>query len=268
MSVGGDGNRPVWALGDYDRFARATVWPLGSVLVQHCAIRPGQRVLDVAAGTGNVAIRAAMTGASVVASDLTAEHFESGRRGAAAAGVQVDWVEADAEALPFEDGEFDVVTSCLGVMFAPHHQRAADELVRVCRRGGTIGLINFTPEGAGGEFFDLLARYGPPAAASSPLLWGQEAHVQALFQGRLTDLQVTRQFSVERARSPAEYVRFFSEAFGPIVAIRAGLEDRPAERAAFDRAFLEAVVRWNGGRASGPVAIGYECLMVVATTRR
>src|SRR5690606_2450118 len=125
--------RSMWAMGDYDRFARATVWELGSLLADACDITRGQRVLDVAAGTGNVAIRAALKGASVVASDLTPEHFVAGRRGAAGAGVTLEWIEGDAEALPFDDSSFDVVTSCLGAMFAPDHQRVADELVRVCR---------------------------------------------------------------------------------------------------------------------------------------
>lgn len=267
---GGTREQTMWALGDYDRFARATVWPLGPILVRSCAIGPGQRVLDVAAGTGNVAIRAAMAGASVVAADLTPEHFDAGRRGAAAEGVQVEWVEANAEALPFEDHDFDVVTSCFGAMFAPHHQAVADELVRVCRPGGTIGLIGFTPEGIGGEFFALLGRHvpAPPADSDSPLLWGQEDHVRRLFASRVTGLQTTRDAYVERAASPAEYCRLFTEAFGPIVAIRAGLASQPEARAAFDRALLEAVVRWNHGRAEGPVELAYEYLMVIATTRQ
>ena len=155
-------HRAMWAMGDYDRFARATVWELGPRLVDVCSIKPGDRVLDVAAGTGNVAIRAAMKGASVVACDLTPEHFAQGRRGAAAAGVNIEWLEGDAEALPFDDSAFDVVTSCFGAMFAPDHRAVADELVRVCRPGGTIGLVSFTPEGTGGEFFALLAPYAPP----------------------------------------------------------------------------------------------------------
>ena len=126
-----------------------------------CGIAAGQRVLDVAAGTGNVAIRAAEAGAQVVASDLTPENFEAGRREARARGVELEWVEADAEALPFGDGEFDVVTSSFGAMFAPDHQAVADELLRVCRPGGTIGMLNFTPEGLGGEFFELFGATRP-----------------------------------------------------------------------------------------------------------
>ena len=157
--------RTMWALGDYHRFATATVWGLGPVLVDACGVSAGQRVLDVAAGTGNVAIRAAQAGASVVASDVTPENFDAGRRAAREAGVDLEWVEGNAEALPFGDGEFDVVTSCFGAMFAPDHQATASELLRVCRPGGVIGMINFTPEGAGGDFFRVLGSYAPPAAA-------------------------------------------------------------------------------------------------------
>jgi ubiquinone/menaquinone biosynthesis C-methylase UbiE len=131
-------------------------------------------VLDVATGTGNVAIRAAEAGAHVVASDLTPENFDAGRREAAAVGVELEWVEADAEALPFADGAFDLVTSSAGAIFAPNHQAVADELLRVCRHGGTIGMINFTPEGLAGEFFGIFGRYAPPPppGALPPVLWG------------------------------------------------------------------------------------------------
>jgi ubiquinone/menaquinone biosynthesis C-methylase UbiE len=259
-------HRAMWAMGDYDRFARATVWKLGPVLVEACGITRGQRVLDVAAGTGNVAIQAALTGASVVASDLTPEHFAAGRRGAAEAGVEVEWIEGDVEALPFDDATFDVVTSCFGAMFAPNHQSAADQLMRVCRPGGTIGLIAFTPEGIGGDFFAQLAPYlaPPPAESSSPLLWGDEAHVRNLLGTRVSSLTMTRQTYVESAPSPEEYCRLFMETFGPLVAIRASLADSPDRREELDRAFSSAIVRWNGGRGDGPVEIAYEYLLVVA----
>lgn len=259
-------HRAMWAMGDYDRFARATVWELGPVLVDACGVTAGQRVLDVAAGTGNVAIRAALTGASVVASDLTPEHFVAGRRAATEAGVNLEWIEGDAEALPFDDATFDVVTSCFGAMFAPHHQCVADELVRVCRPGGTIGLIAFTPEGIGGEFFALLAPYvpPPPPGASPPVLWGDEAHVRRLFGNRLSSLTMTRQMYVERAPSPEDYSRVFNDTFPPLVAIRANLEAAPERRTEFDRVFSEAIVRWNGGRDVGPVEITYQYLLVLA----
>ena len=258
--------RAMWAMGDYDRFARATIWELGPRLVSACGISPGQRVLDVAAGTGNVAIRAAQAGASVVASDVAPEHFESGRRGAAAAGVDIEWCEADAEALPFDDKEFDVVTSCLGAMFAPHHRAVADQLLRVCRPGGTIGLINFTPEGIGGEFFALLGPYAPAPHpdAEPPLLWGDPSHVRDVFGGRVSALEMHRDTYIETAPRLQDYCALFRDTFGPMVAIRAGLVGSPARLEALDRAFLDAVVRWNGGRQDGQIAITYEYLLVVA----
>jgi ubiquinone/menaquinone biosynthesis C-methylase UbiE len=133
-------HRAMWASGDYNAVATEVVAGVGPALVQACGIRPGDRVLDVAAGSGNAAIPAALAGATVVASDLTPELLETGRRQAEQQGLEIEWRQADAEALPFADGEFDVVMSALGVMFAPHHQASADELVRVCRPGGT-GVI-------------------------------------------------------------------------------------------------------------------------------
>ena len=202
--------RAMWALGDYHRFARHTVWGFGPVLVEACGISAGQRVLDVAAGSGNVAIRAAEAGAQVVAVDLTPENFEAGRREARARGVELEWVEGDAESLPFGDGEFDVVTSSVGAIFAPDHQAVADELVRVCRPGGTIGMINFTPEGLAGEFFALFGRHAPPPppGAPPPVLWGSEAHLRELFGDRLASLELTRR-RVHRAqpRRPSRLLR-------------------------------------------------------------
>ena len=258
-------HRAMWAMGDYDRFARATIWELGPVVVEACGVTRGQRVLDVAAGTGNVAIRAAKAGALVVASDLTPEHFDAGRRGAAAEGVELEWVEGDAEALPFDDDTFDVVTSCFGAMFAPNQRAVADELVRVCRPGGTIGMTNFTPEGTGGEFFALLAPYAPPPPGTDPpVLWGDEGHVRRLFGDRVTFRALTRRTYTERAPSPQAYGRLCMETFGPLVAIRASLRDRAGRQAELDRALLDGVIRWNRGRAEGPVDIPYEYLLVVA----
>ena len=155
-------HRSMWASGDYPQMVETFLTPLGPRLVDACRIGPGQRVLDVAAGTGNASIPAAQRGAEVVASDLTPELFEAGRRRAADAGVELRWAQADAEHLPFEDESFDVVISSIGVMFAPHHQEAADELVRVCRPGGTIGLLSWTPEGMLGALFRTMAAFAPP----------------------------------------------------------------------------------------------------------
>ena len=260
----------MWALGDYHRFAKHTVWELGPTLVRACGISAGQRVLDVAAGSGNVALRAAAAGADVVASDLTPENFDAGRREARALGVELDWVEADAEALPFADGEFDAVTSSLGAIFALDHRAVADELVRVCRPGGTIGMINFTPDGLAGEFFELLGGYAPPPppGALPPVLWGSEEHVRDLFGDRLAALELTRAEYVERsADGPAAYCGFFKETFGPLIALYAGLADRPDRAAALDRDFLEFATRSNQAPPGRPAEYAYEYLLVVGRKR-
>lgn len=260
--------RQAWALGDYHGFAKATVWELGAVLVEACGISAGQRVLDVAAGTGNTAIRAAQAGADVVASDLTPENFEAGRREAEAHNVALEWVEADAEALPFADHEFDVVTSSVGALFAPDHQAVADEMLRVCRPGGTIGLINFTPEGLISEFFDALAPYAPPPppGALPPPLWGSEEHVRELFGDRLDSLQMTRGEYVEKAADPGAYRELFKATFGPVVAIYSSLADQPDRLAALDHDLLEFATRANRGAPDGPAEYHYEYLLVVART--
>jgi ubiquinone/menaquinone biosynthesis C-methylase UbiE len=261
--------RAAWALGDYHRFAKSTVWELGQVLVEACRIAPGQRVLDVAAGTGNTAIRAAEAGAEVVASDLTPENFEAGRREAAAHGVELDWVEADAEALPFEAGSFDVVTSSVGALFAPDHHAVADELLRVCRPGGTVGMINFTPEGLISDFFGALAQYmpPPPAGALPPPLWGDEGHVRQLFGDRVDSLELSRGQYVERAESSEAYVELFKRTFGPVVATYESLVDDPERTAALDRDFLEFATRANRGSDGGPAEYPYEYLLVIARRR-
>jgi ubiquinone/menaquinone biosynthesis C-methylase UbiE len=262
-------HRAMWALGDYHRFATSTVWPLGPVLVDACGISDGQRVLDVAAGTGNVAIPAAKAGAVVVAADLTPENFAAGRRAARAEGVDIEWREADAQALPFEDEAFDVVTSCFGAIFAPDQRAVTGELVRVCRAGGTIGMINFTPDGAGGDFFSVLASYAPPlpSGAASPLLWGSEDHVRPLFGTRVESLEMTRKTYVETAASVREYYDLFKHTFGPIVAILAGLASQPDQAASLERDLLQFISRWNRATRDGRVEIPYEYLLVIARKR-
>src|SRR5688500_17546527 len=155
-------HRKMWASGDYPQMVETFLLPLGPRLVQACGIGPGLKVLDVAAGTGNASIPAAATGADVTASDLTPELFDAGRKRAEAEGVELEWVEADAENLPFEDRSFDVVMSSIGAMFAPRHEDVADEMDRVCRAGGTSGMLNWTPEGMYGELFNKEVRFTTP----------------------------------------------------------------------------------------------------------
>lgn len=263
--------RAIWALGDYHTFAKELFWELGPVLVEACGIGPGQRVLDVAAGTGNVAIRAAEAGADVVALDITPESLAAGRREAESRGVELDWVEGDAQALPFGDNEFDVVTSSAGAMFAPDHQAVADELLRVCRPDGTIGMIAFAPDGLSKEFFELLGRFAPPPppAAEPPLLWGDEEHVRGLL-GEGASLGLTRRQYVEqlssRPATPQAYLDFYKRYFGPVVAIYAYLAEQPDQVRALDREFLDLVTRWNRGTPDA-AEYHYDYLLIVARKR-
>ena len=152
----------MWASGSYPTVVDDVVAALGGILVDAVDIQPGQRVLDVAAGTGTSALPAARRGAQVTATDLTPELLDVGRADAATEGLDITWRTADAESLPYADHQFDVVLSAIGVMFAPHHQQAADELVRVCRPGGTIAILNWTPEGFIGQVFAAMKPYAPP----------------------------------------------------------------------------------------------------------
>lgn len=264
-----DPARQAWSLGDYHRFATATVWQVGPRLVAACGIGPGQRVLDVAAGTGNAAIRAAEAGAAVTASDITPENFDAGRNAAKEADVELEWVEADAQALPFEDDRFDATLSVFGAIFAPDHEAVAGEMLRVTRPGGTIGMLNFTPEGLIADFFGALADYAPepPPDASPPPLWGSENHVRELFGDRVAALEMSRDTYVERVESPEAYRDLFLETFGPIVAIDQSLADDPGRREAFRSDLLAFAREANSGPEGGPAAYEFEYLRVVAAKR-
>jgi len=243
-------HRAVWALGDYPAVASDIISDLGRVLVRACGVRPGYRVLDVAAGSGNAAIPAALAGASVVASDLTPELLESGRRQAAQRGAELEWRHADAEALPFPDGEFDTVLSCVGVMFAPHHQASADELVRVCRPGGTIGLLSWTPEGFIGQMFATMKPYAPPPppGAQPAPLWGREDYVRALLADGVTDVEARRQtIRVDHFRVPEAFRDYFKARYGPTIAAYRGIADDPERVAALDRDLADLARRHDRG---------------------
>jgi SAM-dependent methyltransferase len=257
-------HRSMWALGNYPAVAAQLIPELGPTLVEACGISAGDRVLDVGAGTGNAAIPAALAGASVVASDLTPELFEAGRGLAADRGAELEWQEADAEALPYRDGEFDAVISCVGVMFAPHHQQSADELVRVCRPGGTIGLLNWTPEGFIGQLFATMKPFAPPPppGASPPPLWGDEGHVRTLLGDRVTDLRARRQeVRIGRFGRPDDFRRYFKDNYGPTIAVYRSLGADSERIAALDAA-LDDLAR-QFGAADG--AMGWEYLLVTAT---
>jgi len=261
-------HRAMWALGDYPAVAADLIAELGTTLVAACDVGSGDRVLDIAAGSGNAAIPAALTGASVVASDLTPELFEAGRAEAAVRGADLEWVQADAEALPFADGEFDTVLSCVGIMFAPHHRASADELVRVCRPGGTIGLLSWTPEGFIGQLFATMRPYAPPPppGAQPPPLWGNEQHVSALLGDRVTDFTARRAtVTVDRFRAPHDWRDYFKATYGPTIAVYRGLAEDPARAATLDRDLAQLAERHDHGAAT--TVMDWEYLLVTARKR-
>jgi SAM-dependent methyltransferase len=213
--------RSTWSSGDFPEIARRGLWSVGQHLVQRVGVGRGERVLDVACGTGNAAIRAAQAGGTVTGLDLTPELFDAGRRLAADAGVEIEWVEGDAEALPFEDESFDVVLSTFGTMFAPRHEVTAAELSRVLKPGGRLGLCNWTPEGGQGTFFRAMAEYTPPLPpfASPPIAWGTEQHVRELFAGSGVHLEFERAVTEEPEpfADGEAAVEFLVANFGPLM---------------------------------------------------
>jgi SAM-dependent methyltransferase len=246
-------HRAMWASGDYPSMVETFLLPLGPRLVEAAGIEAGMRVLDVASGTGNAAIPAAQRGAEVVASDLTPELFEAGRARAAAEGVELEWAEADAEDLPFEDASFDAVISSIGVMFAPQHQAAADELVRVCRPGGTIGLLSWTPEGMLGALFRTMGPFmpAPPPGAQPPPLWGSEEHLRELFGERVEFGTLERELlEIDAFERPTDYGEHFKQRYGPTIAARANAE-KEGRAEEFDRALDEFCDEWNKGDDGG-----------------
>lgn len=244
-------HRKMWASGDYPSMVETFLLPLGPRLVEACGIESGMRVLDVAAGTGNAALPAAQLGAGVTASDLTPELLEAGRHRADAAGLELEWVEADAERLPFGDASFDVVMSSIGAMFAPMHRDVADELVRVCRPGGTIGLLSWTPEGMIGALFRTMGPFAPspPPGAQPPPLWGSEDHVRELFGDRVAFSTMEReQLEVTAFERPQDYGTHFKDRYGPTIVAR-GNAVRDGREADFDEALDAFCAEWNRGGA-------------------
>jgi ubiquinone/menaquinone biosynthesis C-methylase UbiE len=252
----------MWASGSYRTVVDDVVEPLGGILVDTLDVQRGQRVLDVAAGTGTSALPAARRGAEVTATDLTPELLDVGRAAADAEGLELTWQTADAEALPYSDGDFDVVLSSIGVMFAPHHQQAADELVRVCRPGGTIGVLSWTPEGFIGQVFAVMKPYAPPPppGASPAPLWGHADHVRTLFGDRVTDLTARQQsLRVDRFADGAEFRDFMKANYGPTIAVYRFVAEDAAKVAA-----LDADLATLGQRFLEDGAMAWEYLLVTA----
>jgi SAM-dependent methyltransferase len=256
--------RATWAAGDFDAVV-PLIWEAGGAAAEGARCGPGDRVLDIAAGSGNAAIQAAMRGADVVASDLTPELFEPGRRRAAENGVELEWVEADAEDLPFEDASFDAAISTFGIMFAPRQSVAAAELARVVRPEGRIALCSWRPAGFVSEMFQTVARFmdAPPPLEGPPVRWGTEEGAHELLDDSF-DIACEERTLVERYEGSIDEMNaFFMDHFGPMVMARRALE--PAGRwDEFLEAYRELTHRWNQGK-DGEAALPAEYLLVTGT---
>jgi SAM-dependent methyltransferase len=256
-------HRATWAAGDYAAVAELIDETPPRDLLAPIELSPGLKVLDVATGTGNIAIRAAAAGARVVGLDLTPELLETARRRAERHDVAVDWVEGDAEQLPFEDESFDRVLSAFGVQFAPRHEIVARELVRVTRPGGRIGLVNWTPQGQIGELLKTIGRYmpAPPDYASPPPLWGSEQHVRRLFADSPIELEFARGHNPWRFDSAEHFVAFMETHYGPTLKAR---ERLTAEGQWEDcRAEIIALAEGRNDAADGSLLMNAEYLVVV-----
>jgi len=250
-----------WGSGDY-AIVGTTLQIVGETLCEAVDLRSDQRVLDVAAGNGNATLAAARRFANVVSTDYVGTLLERGRERAKAERLAATFQEADAEALPFADGSFDVVLSTFGVMFAPNHETAASELLRVCRRGGKIGLANWTPEGFIGQLFKTIGKYVPPApGVKAPSLWGDKAHLDALFADADTVAVQSRNF-VFRYKSPQHWMEIFRSYYGPVLKAFAALD--PKAQKALEADLYALLDKANVARDGTLVAPG-EYLEVVVT---
>lgn len=254
----------MWALGDYPAVAREVIPGLGARLVDAVGVQRGEHVLDIAAGDGNASVPAAQRGARVVASDLTPELLEAGRAATADLPLDITWQAADAEALPFEDDEFDVAISSVGIMFAPFHAPAAAELVRVVRPGGRIGIAAWTPEGFIGEMFRIMRPFAPPppAGAQPAVLWGSEEHVRELLGDRV-ELSFQRELlEVRRFANGAEFRDFFKRTYGPTIVAYRGIAEEPDRVAELDRLLADL-----GDRSRDGDLVQLEYLLTTGTVR-
>jgi SAM-dependent methyltransferase len=220
-----EGQRTVWSAGDYPDVAQM-IEPVAHVLLERVGVQRGEELLDVATGSGNVAIPAAELGAHVTGLDLTPKLLEAARGRATQAGVEVRWIEGDAEELPFTDGSFDRVTSCFGVIFAPRHDVAAAELVRVARPGATVAFTAWTPEGLNGRLFKTIGAHmpPPPPQLQSPVLWGDQDHVRSLFADTGAEVSFERRTITFTRESPDAWVAYNEGALGPLIMAKAALD--------------------------------------------
>jgi ubiquinone/menaquinone biosynthesis C-methylase UbiE len=251
-----------WSSGDY-AVVGTTLQIVGEDLCEALDIRSGQKVLDVAAGNGNVSLAAARRWCDVVATDYVPALLERARERAGAERLDIEFREADAEALPFSNGSFDIVVSTFGVMFTPDQDRAAAELIRVCKHGGKIGLANWTPEGFIGQLFKTIGKHvAPPPGVRSPALWGTRARIVELFEPYAASVKSAQRNFVFRYRSPEHWLEIFKSYYGPLLKSFAALE--PVAQAALRRDVLSLIDQFNRSGDSSMV-VPSEYLEIVIT---
>jgi SAM-dependent methyltransferase len=258
------GQRAMWALGDYPEASRS-IAEVAGLLAERVGAGAGVELLDVATGSGNVAMAAARAGASVTGLDLTPELLEVARARAEANGLEIDFLEGDAEELPFEADSFDRVTSCFGVMFAPRQQQAAAELVRVARPGSRIAVAAWTPQGTMGQMFRTVSSYmpPPPAELKPPVMWGLEDHVTGLFAGTGVELAFDRLTVDFLHDSPESYMEFTEKNLGPAITAKAALE--PQGRYDELRSELIGLYSEANRAEDGSLRVAAEYLVTLAT---
>ncbi|MEP6885625.1 MAG: class I SAM-dependent methyltransferase [Gammaproteobacteria bacterium] len=253
-----------WSSGDYS-VVGTTLQIVGESLCEALDLHSNDSVLDVAAGNGNVSLAAARRWCSVTATDYVPALLERARERAAAERLNIEFREADAEALPFENESFDVVVSTFGVMFAPDHERSAAEMLRVCRRGGKIGLANWTPDGFIGQLFKTIGKYlPPPPGAKSPALWGVRTRIAELFAPHAASVEVVQRHFVFRYLSPQHWMEVFGGFYGPVLKAFAALD--PHSQAALQQDLLTLIAQFN--RATDGTMIAPSEYLEIVITRR
>jgi ubiquinone/menaquinone biosynthesis C-methylase UbiE len=251
-----------WSSGDY-AIVGTTLTIVGEELCEALDLRAGSKVLDVAAGNGNIALAAARRWCEVVATDYVPALLDRARERAHADRLPIALQEADAEALPFAADSFDAVVSTFGVMFTPDQERAASEMVRVCRRGGKIGLANWTPDGFIGQVFKTIGKYvAPPAGAKSPALWGTRARIAELFEPHATSIRTAQRSFVFRYRSPSHWLEVFRTYYGPLLKTFGALQPDAQDGLRHD---LLALIGTLNRADDGTMAVPSEYLEVVIT---
>ncbi|HLL28120.1 MAG TPA: methyltransferase domain-containing protein [Xanthobacteraceae bacterium] len=251
-----------WSSGDYAVIG-TSLQIVGEELCEALDIRAGQKVLDVAAGNGNISLAAARRWCDVVATDYVPGLLDRARERARAERLEIEFREADAEALPFPDNSFDAVVSTFGVMFTPDQNRAARELVRVCKPGGKIGLANWTPEGFIGQLFKTIGKYVPPAPSiKSPALWGTRARLAELFEAQANSIEAVERHFVFRYRSADHWLKVFKKYYGPVLKAYAAIE--PASQSTLDRDLKTLLQQFNRS-GDGDLVVPSAYLEIVIT---